>query len=129
MIPLEKISSKIKDLANISKIERVNNSNRIDDYLSEEYSDIADLIDEKETVGIASKKNSFSVIDTLTGSRQDPNVIWVPNSDINKCSASSCNKEFGFFVRKHHCRLCGKIFCRECSNYWVHKSQFSTGLK
>ena len=31
-------------------------------------------------------------------------------------ACSSCKAEFNPFNRRHHCRLCGKIFCNDCSN-------------
>lgn len=31
-------------------------------------------------------------------------------------ACSSCKSEFNPFNRRHHCRLCGKIFCNDCSN-------------
>ncbi|KAH7476466.1 hypothetical protein PRIC1_000475 [Phytophthora ramorum] len=37
--------------------------------------------------------------------------IWVQNS---KC-CMVCKKEFGFFIRPHHCRKCGTCMCDECS--------------
>ncbi|KAK4583906.1 hypothetical protein RGQ29_021861 [Quercus rubra] len=38
---------------------------------------------------------------------------WVPDDAVNKCSA--CSLSFGAFVRKHHCRNCGDIFCDMCT--------------
>ena len=26
----------------------------------------------------------------------------------------SCEKEFGFLTRKHHCRHCGRLVCKAC---------------
>lgn len=34
---------------------------------------------------------------------------WIPDQDRNACK--QCGKAFGTFTRKHHCRLCGDIFC------------------
>ena len=31
-------------------------------------------------------------------------------------TCASCDTEFNPLNRRHHCRLCGKIFCNECSN-------------
>lgn len=39
---------------------------------------------------------------------------WVPDSDVSKCQ--SCRREFTLFVRRHHCRACGNIFCADCSD-------------
>lgn len=30
-----------------------------------------------------------------------------------------CNSKFTWFFRKHHCRSCGRIFCNNCSSYYV----------
>ena len=38
---------------------------------------------------------------------------WMPDADVTNCLC--CQSLFGVFVRKHHCRLCGKIFCHKCS--------------
>ena len=39
--------------------------------------------------------------------------MWQPDDDVHQCQ---CGTRFTLFVRKHHCRLCGKVFCHECSN-------------
>jgi hypothetical protein len=39
---------------------------------------------------------------------------WQHDSEAPQCT--SCAKTFGWFVRKHHCRACGLIFCGACSN-------------
>ena len=41
--------------------------------------------------------------------------IWVDDSDALYCG--NCNSTFNFLLRRHHCRVCGNIFCYECSNY------------
>lgn len=38
---------------------------------------------------------------------------WMPDSASSKCLV--CAQEFGFFGKKHHCRLCGFIVCKACS--------------
>ncbi|XP_051124419.1 protein FREE1-like isoform X2 [Andrographis paniculata] len=38
---------------------------------------------------------------------------WVPDEAISKCTA--CGVDFNAFVRRHHCRNCGDIFCNKCS--------------
>jgi len=40
---------------------------------------------------------------------------WVDDNSVIACY--SCSKQFGFFLRRHHCRFCGKIFCSNCTNY------------
>ena len=41
---------------------------------------------------------------------------WVDDTSVTKCYQCGCN--FSFFLRKHHCRNCGRIFCYHCCNYW-----------
>ncbi|KAH0718358.1 hypothetical protein KY290_014949 [Solanum tuberosum] len=38
---------------------------------------------------------------------------WVPDEAIRKCTA--CGTNFSAFVRRHHCRNCGDIFCDKCT--------------
>ena len=42
---------------------------------------------------------------------------WLDDTHIIYCH--SCNLEFNFINRKHHCRCCGKIFCYYCCNFWI----------
>lgn len=36
---------------------------------------------------------------------------WQPDSSTVVCTASCCQQPFGLFMRRHHCRKCGGIFC------------------
>ena len=47
-------------------------------------------------------------------SEQEKKEKWVPDEKVNNCL--KCNKEFSTLLRKHHCRICGNIFCKDCSN-------------
>ena len=38
---------------------------------------------------------------------------WQRDDQFDQCR--SCSTAFGLWNRKHHCRLCGDIFCDECS--------------
>ena len=40
-------------------------------------------------------------------------INWVDDSKVTSCY--TCETEFTFFTRRHHCRSCGKIFCHKCS--------------
>lgn len=40
--------------------------------------------------------------------------LWMPDSKSRDCY--DCNIKFNTFRRKHHCRLCGQIFCSKCCN-------------
>ncbi|KAJ1942095.1 hypothetical protein FBU59_003301, partial [Linderina macrospora] len=39
--------------------------------------------------------------------------VWDPDESSEQCYI--CFREFSLFVRKHHCRACGKIVCHACS--------------
>lgn len=39
--------------------------------------------------------------------------IMVPNEYRSDCT--HCNSKFGVLRRRHHCRLCGDIFCSDCA--------------
>lgn len=43
--------------------------------------------------------------------------FWMPDESCRVCY--TCDMEFGFFNRKHHCRLCGRIFCATCTTHRV----------
>ena len=45
----------------------------------------------------------------------NPASIWIPDSEVSECQ--TCLKPFSFLVRKHHCRLCGRVICGECSRF------------
>ena len=38
------------------------------------------------------------------------------DKNIRKCF--ECKTEFSMWNRKHHCRICGRIFCSNCCNNW-----------
>lgn len=40
---------------------------------------------------------------------------WVDDNTVFNCY--NCNKQFTMFLRRHHCRFCGKIFCSDCTNF------------
>ena len=46
---------------------------------------------------------------------------WVPDKEAIACLA--CEKSFNSFRRKHHCRLCGQVFCHSCSQQKTTKGK------
>ena len=55
---------------------------------------------------------------------------WVPNSKAKECH--DCAKDFGFFQRRHHCRICYFVFCQNCTiktNISVLHTSLSRGGK
>ncbi|CAH7683666.1 FYVE zinc finger-domain-containing protein [Phakopsora pachyrhizi] len=41
--------------------------------------------------------------------------VWVPDNDVRSCMGN-CSSRFGLLTRRHHCRLCGGVFCACCSS-------------
>lgn len=39
--------------------------------------------------------------------------MW--EADSNRATCRICNAAFGTFLRRHHCRMCGGIFCEPCT--------------
>eukprot|EP00968_Pinguiococcus_pyrenoidosus_P004489 scaffold300_cov258-Pinguiococcus_pyrenoidosus.AAC.68 len=42
---------------------------------------------------------------------------WMPDRLCHTCY--DCEAQFTMLRRRHHCRLCGQVFCNICSNYKV----------
>jgi hypothetical protein len=41
--------------------------------------------------------------------------LWTPDNQSNTCM--KCDKQFDFFLnRRHHCRSCGDVVCKDCSS-------------
>ncbi|XP_078620496.1 1-phosphatidylinositol 3-phosphate 5-kinase-like isoform X12 [Branchiostoma floridae x Branchiostoma japonicum] len=51
---------------------------------------------------------------------KDPSDLkqyWMPDSQCKECY--ECGDKFNTFRRRHHCRVCGQIFCSRCCNQQV----------
>jgi len=48
-------------------------------------------------------------------------ISWAQDNDYTNCT--SCTIGFSLFIRKHHCRKCGKIFCKKCLNEYLENNQ------
>lgn len=59
------------------------------------------------------KKKGFTDWMTRMKSVNEEKDHWVPDEAVSQCT--SCGVAFGPFVRRHHCRNCGDIFCDKCS--------------
>ncbi|GFP52593.1 hypothetical protein ACSS6W_003326 [Trichoderma asperelloides] len=42
---------------------------------------------------------------------------WKPDTESTICDDPTCKRNFSYFVRRHHCRKCGNIFCDWHSSY------------
>ncbi len=49
----------------------------------------------------------------VKSSKEIDNPHWVPDEAAKACH--KCKTTFGIVTRRHHCRVCGRIFCDTCS--------------
>lgn len=57
----------------------------------------------------------------LSGGNQEH---WMPDQLCKQCY--DCDSQFTVFRRRHHCRLCGQVFCSSCSAYFVELDEAKT---
>ncbi|KAF4123507.1 FYVE zinc finger [Geosmithia morbida] len=58
--------------------------------------------------------------DTGASSRRSSDFAvprWQPDVEVTYCPI--CHTQFNFFVRKHHCRKCGRVVCNACSPHRI----------
>ncbi|CAG8438691.1 8719_t:CDS:2 [Ambispora leptoticha] len=67
-----------------------------------------DLVQQKK------RSNSFTFDGPLSRAWNLNGSFWVPDEDASGCMVCKVTK-FGVLVRKHHCRLCGRVICWKCS--------------
>jgi hypothetical protein len=54
------------------------------------------------------------ITESVMHSKNIRNNGWRADESVFNCH--KCGSVFGFFLRKHHCRCCGNIFCYKCSS-------------
>ena len=42
---------------------------------------------------------------------------WMPDSLSLECAM--CTSKFTSFRRRHHCRVCGQVFCSKCCSSYI----------
>ncbi|KAJ3672384.1 hypothetical protein LUZ60_007105 [Juncus effusus] len=72
-------------------------------------------IPEASKIGDQSNEKKKGIIDWVNFIKppNEEKEHWVPDEAVTKCTA--CGADFGAFVRRHHCRNCGDIFCDKCT--------------
>lgn len=83
------------------------------------------LIDEEETKAEPSDQEQAS--SSVVSKDIKATDYWMPDKLCKVCYG--CEEQFTMFRRRHHCRMCGQIFCHTCSNYSIDGSVVNiTGL-
>jgi 1-phosphatidylinositol-3-phosphate 5-kinase len=62
---------------------------------------------------VARRENKTDLDTSLQGDQE----YWMPDQLCKQCYC--CGLPFTVFRRRHHCRLCGQVFCSTCSAYFV----------
>ncbi|GAB1606466.1 1-phosphatidylinositol 3-phosphate 5-kinase-like isoform X1 [Argonauta hians] len=55
-----------------------------------------------------------SILDRGSSKESDFRQYWMPDSSCRECY--DCGDKFTTLRRRHHCRICGQIFCSKCCN-------------
>jgi len=76
------------------------------------------LIDEEEAKAEPSSQEQAAT--NAIGNDVKATDYWMPDKLCKVCYG--CEEQFTMFRRRHHCRMCGQIFCHTCSNYSIDGS-------
>ncbi|KAG2011267.1 signal transducer [Coprinopsis cinerea AmutBmut pab1-1] len=68
-------------------------------------------ISPKKAKGLVGKKDKKDEVRRKVDHWVPP--VWIPDGRTNECMR--CGKLFGWRRRRHHCRLCGRCVCADCS--------------
>eukprot|EP00048_Salpingoeca_helianthica_P024465 m.32567 g.32567 ORF g.32567 m.32567 type:complete len:472 (+) comp9402_c0_seq2:1355-2770(+) len=55
--------------------------------------------------------------ESTTGAAPGPDAVenlpaWMPDEEVSACCV--CRRKFTLFLRRHHCRVCGRVVCAYC---------------
>ncbi|KAI9143284.1 hypothetical protein BKA69DRAFT_168243 [Paraphysoderma sedebokerense] len=78
--------------------------------------------DKSATDGSLKAKSFQSIIRRLRGEDEIKRDYWMPDEAYKECY--ECRVTFSTFRRKHHCRLCGLIFCYRCASSIISGEPF-----
>ncbi|CRK47095.1 hypothetical protein BN1723_007353 [Verticillium longisporum] len=70
-----------------------------------------------ERGSITSNRSQQQPAEGRNGSSEIVLPRWQPDAEVTFCPI--CRTQFSFFVRKHHCRKCGRVVCNACSPHRI----------
>jgi hypothetical protein len=72
------------------------------------------FVDPDETVAVTQKE----IVKEDNG--PDKKEFWMPDKFCKVCYG--CEDAFTMYRRRHHCRMCGQVFCNQCSSFYIDGS-------
>ncbi|CAJ0823537.1 4569_t:CDS:10 [Entrophospora sp. SA101] len=63
--------------------------------------------------GMVTPTRGLNITNVPASSTLTTHPKWENDDDVYECR--KCQKKFNFWIRKHHCRRCGQVFCDKCS--------------
>eukprot|EP01062_Namystynia_karyoxenos_P071445 TRINITY_DN6694_c0_g1_i1.p1 TRINITY_DN6694_c0_g1~~TRINITY_DN6694_c0_g1_i1.p1 ORF type:complete len:584 (+),score=111.79 TRINITY_DN6694_c0_g1_i1:104-1855(+) len=79
--------------------------------------EVADLLGTSFAVSMTMAESVGTDSDASDGAAAEPTDeawAWQDDGSAPSCSNPSCRQPFWLFRRRHHCRPCGRVFCRAC---------------
>eukprot|EP00051_Salpingoeca_urceolata_P017225 m.233038 g.233038 ORF g.233038 m.233038 type:complete len:745 (-) comp18893_c0_seq2:27-2261(-) len=117
-------ASRSQDRARLSVVEQTLSQERERADAAEQLAEVLRQAVEKATEDkLALWNHAENLNEKIVKQRQSETATWQPDHLVTKCSG--CRTSFSMFVRKHHCRHCGKIYCNECCNNWFQRASSS----
>ena len=104
---------------NSSRTPPVSTDRQLDDTRTRLSSTSQKLIPPKRTFG-----NVIKRLKTIGDQTKVSKQYWMPDSNCRECY--DCGATFSTFKRKHHCRICGQIFCWKCCSEYVDGEFFGS---
>jgi hypothetical protein len=111
-------------------VSNINNNNvMVVPQIPEDHEEVDEDVDRSTNTVASATPTNPTDITGVTGNKTpstSPAVIedvaWMPDRLCKTCY--TCDTPFSFLRRRHHCRICGQVFCNTCSGYFVPAAPF-----